>query len=114
MITSPQKIESECSPSRKDAFREGVCHGLAIPSVVIFATMLGYGSLSMQARFSAFGAPSIDGTRLGNARAGGDGGSALGRRSLGNLNGRFDGQRPFLANGNDPCWNFSRCCKASA
>ena len=51
---SAQKIESERSPSRRDAFREGVRHGLAIPSVVIFATTLGYGSLAHASGFSAF------------------------------------------------------------
>ncbi|WP_193172921.1 AzlC family ABC transporter permease [Nisaea nitritireducens] len=51
---SAAKTESECSPNRKEAFREGVRHGLAVPSIVVFATMLGYGSLAHANGFSAF------------------------------------------------------------
>ena len=48
------KSAAERSPNRREAFREGVRHGLAVPSIVVFATMLGYGSMAHANGFSAF------------------------------------------------------------
>lgn len=39
---------------RRAAFHEGIRHGLAVPSIVIFATMTGYGSLANASGFSIF------------------------------------------------------------
>lgn len=41
-------------PDRRTAFREGVRHGLAVPSIVVFSTMLGFGSMAHANGFSAF------------------------------------------------------------
>ena len=51
---SEPKSGTEHSPNRRKAFREGVRHGLAVPSIVVFATMLGYGSMAHANGFSAF------------------------------------------------------------
>ena len=51
---SEKKSGTEHGSNRKEAFREGVRHGLAVPSIVVFATMLGYGSLAHANGFSAF------------------------------------------------------------
>jgi hypothetical protein len=59
---SAQKIKIECSPSLKDAFREGVRRGLADLSIVIFITMLGGGSLVYASGFSTFEAQLSSGT----------------------------------------------------
>lgn len=48
------KTVKEHGPTRREAFHEGIRHGLAVPSIVIFATMLGFGSLAHANGFSAF------------------------------------------------------------
>lgn len=54
MATEGSKTRGEAGPNRRAAFLEGVRHGLAIPSIVVFATMLGFGSLANANGFSAF------------------------------------------------------------
>lgn len=53
MVTSEEKTGSNPGPDRRAAFFEGVRHGLAVPSIVVFATMLGFGSLAHANGFSA-------------------------------------------------------------
>ncbi|WP_420403978.1 AzlC family ABC transporter permease [Nisaea sp.] len=48
------KETSGPGPDRRTAFYQGVRHGLAVPSIVVFSTMLGFGSLANASGFSAF------------------------------------------------------------
>lgn len=53
MAPPEEKSQSIEQAGRRAAFFEGVRHGLAVPSIVIFATMIGYGSLARSTGFSA-------------------------------------------------------------
>lgn len=54
MATGERNSAEENGPDRRTAFYEGVRHGLAVPSIVVFATMLGFGSMAHANGFSAF------------------------------------------------------------